>query len=78
MRRRKSEELKQCPFCGRLPSIEVSSFEGNIYTSVTIIIHCVNCGAKIEKTFDSRIRLYWEQVEGLKNELVERWNRRAK
>lgn len=64
--------LKPCPFCGKVPEIEVEPIKG-YEPCVRYMIRCRNCG--VEPHYNKDNTVYYSVSEILKC-IISTWNRR--
>lgn len=69
--------LKPCPFCGR--KVELHYYEIDVpftFTECGYEISCCHCGIRFKECL-SRMPQFDEKADIKKQNLIERWNRRA-
>lgn len=71
-------ELKQCPFCGSLPTTEVRVTQmGGNTDNVDFSVVCVNCGTFKTVRLKINKKAVFMDVEKAMSQAIEAWNKRA-
>ena len=70
--------LKQCPFCGNIPTtkVEIASFGGNT-DKIIFSIECEKCGTRKSVGLSFLNYSNFDEVEKTITKAIEVWNKRA-
>ncbi len=72
-----SEKLRECPFCGELPELNMMNVYGKTGSSIKYSYTCSNCGLLMIEWDKEKLIKSWNTRHQPKHETVQQWEERT-